>query len=553
MSTNFRSSAGFRRLKSLRQQLKVILAPVLFSFIPLLWPRKEAYAAYVVCIMAYYWISQALPIAVTALIPILAYPLFGVTNARHISTVYFSDSNVLFFGSMVLAVAVEVSNFHERVALKILLTTGPNPRRLLLGFMGATSVLSFFISNTATTALMVPIVVAVIKELETCRSGDDKEAQLEDSDEEEVGDEGLNLSGVPADRVNIYKGLLLSTCFTASSAGTIMLTATGANIVLSGYMDQRYGSNQPITFFSWLTYSLPISGVLVIVLYFWLVILFIGFKSFDNSQNDVIMRLLQKKYSMLGPMRYVEKNLMVIFILIVTLWLFRNPKVFPGWGDLFRKGYVSDGTVAMFICLLLFFLPAENPFTYVGDKKIPTIITWRHMQEKFAWSTFLLLGGGYGIAAGVEKSGLSKLISRHLAEFNHLLPNWAFLMLSGLIVTCLTEFSSNVTTASIFIPMMDSLAQARQANPLLFILPITLSCSYSFMFPAATPPNAIVFGLKVMSLMDMAKAGLILNVVGFILLQGITMTYGTWIFDLDTMPAWANQTALKVYESGEIM
>ncbi|CAD5220776.1 unnamed protein product [Bursaphelenchus okinawaensis] len=539
---------GFRRLRSLRQQIKVVLAPVVFAFIPLIWPRKEAYAAYVVCIMAYYWVSQALPIAVTAMIPILAYPLFGVTNARHISTVYFSDSNVLFFGSMVLAVAVEVSNFHERVALKILLTTGPNPRRLLLGFMCATSVLSFFISNTATTALMVPIVVAVIKELENCHAEDKLESQASDeieSVEEEAGDEVLNLTGVPKERVNIYKGLLLSTCFTASSSGTIMLTATGANIVLSGYMDQQYGSNQPITFFSWLTYALPISGVLTVVLYFWLIILFIGFKSFESSQNDVITNLFRKKYNMLGPIRYVEKNLMVMFGLIVTLWLFRNPKVIPGWGNIFTAGYVSDGTVAMFVSLLLFFLPAENPFTYTGTKKIPTIMNWKHMQEKFAWSTFLLLGGGYGIAAGVEKSGLSKLISRHLAEFNDL-PDWAFLMLSGLIVTCLTEFSSNVTTASIFIPMMDSLAQARQSNPLLFILPITLSCSYSFMFPAATPPNAIVFGLKVMSLMDMAKAGAILNIVGFVLLQGMTMTYGSWIFGLDSMPSWANKTALAL-------
>lgn len=203
---------------------------------------------------------------------------------------------------------------------------------------------------------------------------------------------------------------------------------------------------------------------------------------------------------------------------------------------LFR--YVSDGTVAMFISLLLFLLPAENPFEYTGKGNIPTIMTWKAMQEKFAWSTFLLLGGGYGIAAGVEQSGLSKLISKHLSEFNDL-PDWAFLLVAGMMVTMLTEFSSNVTTASIFIPMMDSLAQARQSNPLLFILPTTLSCSYSFMFPAATPPNAIVFGLKVMSLLDMAKAGAILNFIGFILLQGMTMTYGKWLFDLDKMPDWA--------------
>ncbi|PZQ98917.1 MAG: hypothetical protein DI539_28930 [Flavobacterium psychrophilum] len=148
MFQNLRLPRWLRRLSPFSQQIKCIVAPILLSFIPLVWPRKEAYCAFVVAIMAYYWISQALPIAVTAMIPIIVFPLFQVTTAKDISGVYFSDSNVLFFGSMVLAVAVEASNFHERVALRILLITGPNPRRLLLGAMVGTSVLSLFISNT---------------------------------------------------------------------------------------------------------------------------------------------------------------------------------------------------------------------------------------------------------------------------------------------------------------------------------------------------------------------------------------------------------------------
>ncbi|KAI6200714.1 Solute carrier family 13 member 5 [Aphelenchoides besseyi] len=411
--------------------------------------------------MAYFWISQALPIAVTALLPIVLFPIFGIATAKDISSVYFSDSNVLFFGSMVLAVAVEASNLHERVALRTLLLTGPNPRR-------------------------------------------DIEGAVEPLEAHDVGnaDGTLDFSGVPTERVNIYKALLLSTCFTASSAGTIMLTATGANIVLSGFMEDRY-PGQPITFASWILYSLPISGLLVVVCYFWLVILFIGFKSFDDSQSDIIMNLLKKKYAMLGPLRYIEKNLMVLFVTIIILWLFRDPKVIPGWGGLFLEGYISDGTVAIVVSLLLFILPAENPFTYKFNKSIPTIMNWSHMS-KFSWSTFLLLGSGYAIAKAVERSGLSNYLSQWLATFNHL-PDFAMILISGVIVTLLTEFSSNITTASVFIPMMDTMARARHANPLLFILPITLSCSYAFMFPAGTPPNAIVFGLKVMSVFDMVS------------------------------------------------
>ncbi|KAI6187453.1 Solute carrier family 13 member 5 [Aphelenchoides besseyi] len=394
--------------------------------------------------------------------------------------------------------------------------------------MLSTSVLSFFISNTATTALMVPIVVAVIRELESCRSND-IEGAVEPLEAHDVGnaDGTLDFSGVPTERVNIYKALLLSTCFTASSAGTIMLTATGANIVLSGFMEDRY-PGQPITFASWILYSLPISGLLVVVCYFWLVILFIGFKSFDDSQSDIIMNLLKKKYAMLGPLRYIEKNLMVLFVTIIILWLFRDPKVIPGWGGLFLEGYISDGTVAIVVSLLLFILPAENPFTYKFNKSIPTIMNWSHMS-KFSWSTFLLLGSGYAIAKAVERSGLSNYLSQWLATFNHL-PDFAMILISGVIVTLLTEFSSNITTAS---------ARARHANPLLFILPITLSCSYAFMFPAGTPPNAIVFGLKVMSVFDMAKAGFVLNVCGFALTQLLTFSLGNVIFHLDHFPDWA--------------
>ncbi|KAI6192931.1 Sodium/sulfate symporter family-containing protein [Aphelenchoides fujianensis] len=488
-----------KRLAPFSSQIKCFLCPLLLSFIPkrtvLTSLRSWRTSGF----------HKLLPIAVTALLPIVLFPFFGVATAKDTSSVYFSDSNVLFFGSMVLAVAVEASNFHERVALRILLLTGPNPRRLLLGFMSATSVLS----TRPPPPLMVPIVVAVIRELESCRAND-LEGQVEPLEAHDVGNEDgtLDLSGVPKERVDIYKALLLSTCFTASSAGTIMLTATGANIVLSGFMEDRYGNAQPITFASWILYSLPISGLLVVVTYFWLIVLFIGFKSFDDSQSHLIINLLRKKYGMLGPIRYIEKNLMVVFVVIVLLWLFRDPKVIWGWGNIFLDGYVSDGTVALVVCLALFIMPAENPFTYDSKQRMPTIMNWSHMS-KFSWSTFLLLGGGYGIAR-VERSGLSDLLSHWLATFNHL-PDWTMILLSGILVTFLTEFSSNITTASVFIPMMDNMARARHANPLLFILP--------------------------------AKAGVVLNIVGFALTQLLTISYGDWIFGLNSYPNWANHNA----------
>ncbi|TMS37742.1 hypothetical protein L596_004614 [Steinernema carpocapsae] len=488
--------------------------------------------------------TEILPLAVTALLPVILYPLLGVMTAKKVSEQYLQDSNFVFFGSLVMAVGVENTNLHERIALRILVSSGSNPRWLMLGFQIATALLSMWISNTATTAMMVPIALAVINELESINSqscvpsnGLSKNL-VADCEQGETFAPAMPTS---AAEKNVYKAMLLSICYAASIGGTGTLIGTGPNIVLSADLDRLYGGLTPISFISWIWFAVPQLIVSVIFCWFWLQLLFIGFRrSLKSDKEEVVHDMLRAKYDRLGRMKFKEILVASVFFILVLLWFFRQPKVIPGWSEWFIKDYVTDGTSAMFAAILLFVLPSENPFKLKEDgKEVKPLMDWNVMKERFSWSTLFLLGGGYAMAAGVRESGLSNWIRTQISTITTL-PEWVFVLISSAMITALTEFSSNVATASIFLPLLSTIARQNHTNPLLYILPATLSCSYSFMLPAGTPPNAIVFGSKMLKVVDMAKAGIVLNLFSLVMTVLFTHTYGYWLFSLGEYPSWAN-------------
>ncbi|CEF59521.1 Sodium/sulphate symporter family-containing protein [Strongyloides ratti] len=524
-----------------RKQLIVYLSPIILAWIPIVWKEEEAASAYVVLLMSVLWVTEALPLAVTSLIPIVLYPLLGVTTASAISEVYLSDSNFVFFGSLVMAMAIESCRLHERIALKICLFAGPNPRLLILGFQLATAFLSMWISNTATTAMMLPICMAVMKELSISNEEVEIEFVKDNEHNSEAKNDYLDIRKLSSDQLNLYKGLLLSISFSASIGGTGTLIGTGSNIVLSGYIERNYGQNTPVTFASWMIFAIPQLICLLTICWIVLVVLFVGFNTHNKNDDKRVKEALREKYKKLGPVNYGEKCIIVLFLLLVALWFFRRPKFMTGWSVFFKNAYVTDGTVAMAIALLLFILPKNNPFTKESKriKNVETLMTWDFMKNKFSWSTLLLLGGGYAMAKGVEDSGLSELIGSKLSSFTSL-PDWGFVAMSCILVTALTEISSNVATASIFIPLVAAIAQKQKKNPLSYIIPVAVSSSLAFMFPAGTPPNAIVFSVKALKVFDMAKAGFFLNFSGFILTNILANTWAKFIFDFDDKPGWAN-------------
>uniref|UniRef100_A0A8C6TS53 Solute carrier family 13 member 5 n=1 Tax=Neogobius melanostomus TaxID=47308 RepID=A0A8C6TS53_9GOBI len=521
----------------------------------------EAACAYVIALMAVYWCTEVLPLAVTSLLPTILFPVLGIMESKDVCVQYLKDTNFLFVGGLMMAVAVEHWDLHKRIALRVLLLVGPW-FRLMLGFMSVTAFLSMWISNTATTAMMVPIVQAVLDQLhggedlnqtETrkgCRiSVINKSKQilhLEVSDGEEE------------ERLRRSKGLLLCVCYAASIGGIATLTGTGPNLVLVGQMSQLFPENgDVVNFASWFGFAFPTMLLMLLLAWFWLQFLYIGCKTWGcgsspSEKEQAAYRLIQDEHRRLGPVSYAQGSVLLLFCLMVALWFTRDPRFMDGWAtNLFNsnKEYVTDATVALFVAVLLFVLPSEPP-TYlcfwrnapsepsVSSGPAPPLLTWQVTQKKMPWNIVLLLGGGFALAKGRVRS--VAWLGEQMAPLQ-LIPPWAVAVLICLLVATFTECASNVATATLFLPI---LAQSMSLNPLYVMIPCTLSASFAFMLPVATPPNAIVFSYGYLKVSDMARTGVVMNIFGICCINLAINTWGQALFRLDTFPEWANATIL---------
>ncbi|XP_074450780.1 solute carrier family 13 member 2 [Larus michahellis] len=587
--------AGFLQMTlAFRKYLIVVLVPILFLPLPLAIPTKEAQCGYVIIVMALFWCTEALPLAVTALFPVLLFPLMNIMDSTTVCREYLKDTNMLFIGGLLMAIAIESWELHKRVALRVLLITGVRPALLLMGFMIVTAFLSMWISNTATTAMMVPIAQAVLEqlhksEMESSAAGHayeiNKAFELQEeptksgiSEETEEKDEWVmgnsHVLTVEEDRKrnenlleekhkNFSKGMSLCICYSASIGGIATLTGTTPNLVLQGQVDELFPDNgNIINFASWFSFAFPTMIVLLVLTWIWLQILYLGFnfqKNFGCARDASAKAKEQRAYDTikeesrkLGSMKFAEIAVLILFILLVLLWFTRDPGFIPGWATvLFNKNdtsYVTDATVAIFISVLLFIIPSDIPTRdreRTGSKsKIPTppaLLDWKIVHQKMPWNIVFLLGGGFALAKGSEESGLSAWLGTKLTPLQQI-PHPAIALLLCLLIATFTECTSNVATTTLFLPILASMAEAICLNPLYVMLPCTLSASLAFMLPVATPPNAIVFSYGQLRVIDMAKAGFILNILGVLT---ITLAINTWassLFQLETFPSWANRS-----------
>ncbi|NXH77759.1 S13A2 protein, partial [Hydrobates tethys] len=563
---------------------------------------QEAQCGYVIIVMALFWCTEALPLAVTALFPVLLFPLMNIMDSTTVCREYLKDTNMLFIGGLLMAIAIENWHLHKRVALRVLLITGVRPALLLMGFMIVTAFLSMWISNTATTAMMVPIAQAVLEqlhksEMESGTAGQaseninkafelQEESTKPDSSKEKEEKASVTLLflswdlgnshvlTVEEDRKrnenlleekhkNFCKGMSLSICYSASIGGIATLTGTTPNLVLQGQVDELFPDNgNIINFASWFSFAFPTMIVLLVLAWIWLQILYLGFnfqKNFGCAANASAKAKEQRAYDIikeeskkLGSMKFAEMAVLILFILLVLLWFTRDPGFMPGWATvLFNKNdtsYVTDATVAIFISVLLFIIPSDissNDKQQTSRKsKIqapPALLDWKVVHQKMPWNIVFLLGGGFALAKGSEESGLSSWLGSKLTPLQQI-PHPAIALLLCLLIATFTECTSNVATTTLFLPILASMAEAICLNPLYVMLPCTLSASLAFMLPVATPPNAIVFSYGQLKVVDMAKAGFVLNILGVL---AITLAINTWassLFQLQTFPSWANRT-----------
>ncbi|XP_042889595.1 solute carrier family 13 member 5-like isoform X5 [Penaeus japonicus] len=561
------------------------LTPLILLPLPVVSATNEARCGYVILVMAMYWMTEAVPLAVTALIPVFAFPLLGILSTGKVCLVYMKETNMMFLGGLTVAIAVEHCNLHKRIALFVILHIGQSPRRLMAGFMLTTMFLSMWISNTASTAMMVPIVDAILVELYSSRETDGErgepksdlsvspqhQSQMElvttngkSGQNQEVslvcpdGEEGKEDQGNAKNKQNMRLMIYFSIMYAADIGGTGVITGTGPNMVLKAVLQDSFSEPTGLNFATWMAFNVPGMLVCVLLAWLWLQFLFMGLCGRKSSiqqttpeREAAVKRLIREKYRQLGPITHHEGTVLTLFIVLVFLWLFRAPEFVPGWSKWFSDAFgehleVDDATPAMFIVFLLFVLPAKLNFWCFRDPNAPptaspACMSWDVVQKKIPWGVVLLLGGGFAMAEASKVSGLSIWLGDQLQYFN-VMPKEAIVFIVCLMTAMLTEVASNTATASILLPVLKELALKINVNPLYLMLPAAVCCSYAFMLPVATPPNAIVFSAANMKSKDMMKAGFAMNVICVLVITVMINTLGVALFDLQNLPPWVNST-----------
>lgn len=435
--------------------------------------------AAIATLMAILWITEAVPLAATALIPIVAFPLAGILDSGSIAKAYVNSIIFLFVGGFLIALSMERWNLHRRIALNIIHAIGRRSDLLILGFMVASAFLSMWISNTATAVMMLPVGLAVLTKLE-----------------DEFGEEQAH---------PVALALMLGIAYGCTIGGVSTLVGTPPNLAFIRIMEETFPDAPAISFGNWIIMGVPYSAILLISTWFLLTRVLCRF---DNSL--VLDRsIIRTELKQLGPVRFEEKAVLVVFFCTVFLWTFRRDLnlgafVLPGWSRLWSGfEHVDDGTIAIAMALILFFIPAAQ------RDKADRILDM-DVFGRLPWGIILLFGGGFALATGFVSSGLSLHIGESFRALGDL-PIPVLLLVICLSVTFLTELTSNVATITMLLPILAAWAASLHIHPLLFAIPATISASMAFMMPVATPPNAVVFGSQRIRIIEMARTGLILN------------------------------------------
>ena len=485
----------------------VISAVIAFGFD--LKPGSPAvtYTAAVAVLMAIWWVTEAIPIAITSLIPVVFFPLFGIMDGKAVSNSYINYIIFLFIGGFVMALAMEKWELHKRIALKILSIVGGRSFTILFGFMFASAFLSMWMSNTATAMMMLPIALSVTGQME-------------------------KIHGVEKVR-KTNAAILLAIAYGCSIGGIATLVGTPPNLSFVRILNILFPESPEISFGEWLIFALPLSIAMFV---FVLLVLFFVFRE-RNVIQEFGRAFFQKEYQKLGPTTVEQKRVLAVFIILVVLWVFRKDIEvgsfhIPGWSNVLNAPkLVDDGTVAIFIALLLFILPSKN--------KSKALMDWP-TAKKIPWRIVLLFGGGFALAKGFVDSGLSMYIGEQLEAAGQF-PKTGLIATLSAVMCGLTEFTSNTATTEMLLPIVGGLSVQIKINPLLLMVPVTLAGSMAFMFPIATPPNAIIYGSGKVNMWQMAKAGIILNLIAILLITLFMIIWGSSALntDLSVFPEWA--------------
>lgn len=460
------------------KQIGLLLGPsffILLQFLTLDGLSSQAVtvialAAWMVC----WWITEAVSISVTALLPLVVFPLFDIMSMNEVGANYGSSIVFLFFGGFVLALALEKVNLHKRIALTIINKTGTTPNRVILGFMIATAFMSMWISNTASTVVMLPIALSVIQLL-------------------------VQSDGVFTKKERHFSlSVMLGIAFSANAGGIATVIGTPPNSVLIGLLENEY--NMEISFLKWMIIGLPFSVTMIGIIYFVLTRWMFPNKGIEFASSNA---LIAKKLSDLGPTSPQEKHVLRIFTITVFLWVFRTliNSFSPSLG-------LSDTMISVGCAIALFSIPHHF-------KKVVFVLKWED-TSRLAWGILILFGGGLALAKGMSTTGIVALITDGIANANlNVLFTVSLLIL---LMLFMTELMSNVALVAVLAPVVAGIAIGLEIPILYLLIPVTMASSCAFMLPMATPPNAIVFASGYVKVAQMARVGIFINLIAVALL-----------------------------------
>lgn len=476
------------------QRVGLLLGPALFLLM-LLFDRSQTVmepAAWRVAAvglwMAVWWSTEAVSVPVTAFLPMVMFPFLQVSSIAETTQHYANPVIYLFLGAFILAIAIERWQLHKRIALAILSVTGTDGKFLIGGFMIVAALLSMWMTNTSTTMMLMPIALSVTTLIAQ------ENAQLTEQQIKQL-----------------QKAMLLGLAYAATIGGLATLIGTPPNALLAAFLIENYDLH--ITFASWMLVGVPV--MLVMLPLAWYSLTHVTYRV-DIPANPEVNQHIKRMMADLGPMTKAEARVAAVFFVVVLLWILRGP--LSSWLGI---NFLSDTGIVMTAAILLFLLPS-------GSQQQTQLLTWENVQG-LPWGVLILFGGGLSLAAAVSDSGLAAWLG------NSLLPLGAFglialvLAATGLVIF-LTELTSNVATAATFLPVVAAIALELGVSPLLLCVPVTLAASCAFMLPVATPPNAIVFASGQLTIPDMVKAGLVLNIIGMILLTIVAIWLAPLVF-----------------------
>nr|XP_050025496.2 solute carrier family 13 member 2-like [Dermacentor andersoni] len=558
-----------RALKLWRQILMVLIPLVL---LPLLFleDAQKSRCAYVVAVVGLYWIIEPIPLGATSLIPIVLLPMLGVLTTEQTCVLYMNETNIMFVGTLIMAIAIEHSHLHQRIALKTLCLLGTDIKMLVFGIMFISMFLSIWINNVAITAMMMPVInslshellqerrrslsqvnidvegIAALRErVEKAAAANGNTSLIPQQDGGEVESDVVipikpkkqypQIDKATEHRVRVL--LYLSVLYGANIGTITTITSGASNVVFKFVIEDLYKERAPVDYALWMFFALPIALIGTALVFLIVVPFFFSCKSpnLGKESSNYAMAAIRRNYMALGSIKFHEVAVLLLFILLVFLWLFRDPMFARGWATYFGVIKPKDATAVMIPVILLFMIPSNPQKGFRG----PVLLTWKMVQAKLQWSVILLIGSGFAIAEAMRVSGLSEELGQKLAELGHLSPGPLMICLS-IICSFMSELISNCGTCTVLLPVFAVLAEDLNLNPLLFMIPTTIASNYAFLLPVGTPANAMVYEHGRLTIMEMVVPGFLAKIITMLVTVVVTYVLGDPIFGMFQEADWVS-------------